>query len=88
MVAQSVIGIAGLLVVLYGELPGVRYFGIFLAMWGTQANVPMSLAYGNNQTAKVQKRAVVAAAMISIGAAGGVTGSTIFQSKDAPVRHS
>jgi MFS family permease len=88
MLAQSVIGIVGLLIVVYGNLPGVRYFGIFLAMWGTQANVPASLAYGNNQTAKVQKRAVVAAAMISIGAAGGVTGSTIFQSKDAPVSHS
>jgi MFS family permease len=85
LVGQSIVAIVGLLIVLYGGLPGVRYFGLFLATWGTQANVPASLAYGQNQTARVQKRAVVAAAMISIGAAGGVTGSTIFQTKDAPV---
>jgi MFS family permease len=85
LVGQSVVAIVGLIIVLYGGPPGVRYFGLFLATWGTQANVPASLAYGQNQTARVQKRAVVAAAMISIGAAGGVTGSTIFQAKDAPV---
>jgi len=85
LIGQSVIAIVGLLIVLYAGPPGVRYFGLFFATWGTQANIPASLAYGQNQTAKVQKRAVVAAAMISIGAAGGVTGSSIFQAKDAPV---
>lgn len=85
LVGQSVIAIVGLLIVLYPRPPAVRYFGLFLATWGTQGNVPASLAYGNNQTARVQKRAVVAAVMISVGAAGGVTGSTIFQAKDAPV---
>ncbi|KAH7069168.1 retrograde regulation protein 2 [Paraphoma chrysanthemicola] len=84
LVAQSVIAIVGLLIVLYGGPPGPRYFGLFLATWGTQGNVPATLAYGQNQTARIQKRAVVAAAMISVGAAGGVTGSTIFQAKDAP----
>ncbi|KAH7398589.1 major facilitator superfamily domain-containing protein [Pyrenochaeta sp. MPI-SDFR-AT-0127] len=84
LAGQAVIAIVGLLIVLYGGPPGVRYFGLFLATWGTQGNIPATLAYANNQTAKVQKRAVVAAAMISVGAAGGVTGSTIFQAKDAP----
>ncbi|KAH6614012.1 major facilitator superfamily domain-containing protein [Boeremia exigua] len=84
LVGQSLIAIVGLLLVLYPKPPAVRYFGLFLATWGTQGNIPASLAYGNNQTARVQKRAVVAAVMISVGAAGGVTGSTIFQAKDAP----
>ncbi|KAF2631009.1 pantothenate transporter [Macroventuria anomochaeta] len=84
LIGQSVIAIIGLLLVLYPKPPAARYFGLFLATWGTQGNVPASLAYGNNQTARVQKRAVVAAVMISVGAAGGVTGSTIFQAKDAP----
>lgn len=84
LVGQSVIAIVGLLLVMYPKPPAARYFGLFLATWGTQGNVPASLAYGNNQTARVQKRAVVAAVMISVGAAGGVTGSTIFQAKDAP----
>jgi hypothetical protein len=85
LVGQSVIAIIGLLLVLYPKSPAARYFGLFLATWGTQGNVPATLAYGNNQTARVQKRAVVAAVMISVGAAGGVTGSMIFQAKDAPV---
>lgn len=85
LVGQSLIAIVGLLLVLYPKPPAARYFGLFLATWGTQGNIPASLAYGNNQTARVQKRAVVAAVMISVGAAGGVTGSTIFQAKDAPV---
>jgi MFS family permease len=85
LIAQSLTAVVGLLIILYTKPAGVRYFGMFLATFGTQANVPGSLAYGQNQTAKVQKRGVVAAAMISVGAAGGITGSTIFQSKDAPV---
>lgn len=82
---QATIAIIGLFIILYAELPGVRYFGIFLATFGTQANIPGTLSYGNNQSATVQKRGVVAAAMISIGAAGGITGSTIFRRQDAPV---
>jgi MFS family permease len=83
--SQSIIAIIGFFIILYAKPPGVRYFGIFLATFGTQANIPGTLSYGNNQTARVQKRGVVAAAMISVGAAGGITGSTIFRSQDAPV---
>lgn len=46
---------------------------------------PGTLAYGQNQTALLEKRGIVSAAMITIGAAGGVAGSTIFRSQDAPV---
>ncbi|ORY16928.1 retrograde regulation protein 2 [Clohesyomyces aquaticus] len=85
LIVQSLTAIVGLLIILYTKPPGVRYFGLFLATFGTQANVPGTLAYGQNQTARVRKRGAVAAAMISVGAAGGITGSTIFQSKDAPL---
>lgn len=77
--------VVGLLIVLYGGPPGVRLFGIFLAVFGTQANVPASLAYGQNQTALPHKKGLVAAAMITVGAAGGITGSTIFRAEDAPM---
>ncbi|KIX07901.1 uncharacterized protein Z518_02555 [Rhinocladiella mackenziei CBS 650.93] len=81
---QCIVAIVGLLIVLYATPPGVRYFGLFLAVFGSQANGPAFLAYGQNQTAMLDKRGVVAAAMISVGAAGGVCGSTIFRSQDAP----
>lgn len=81
---QALVAIVGLLIVLYAGPPGVRYFGLFLAVYGTQANVPATLTYGQNQTARLEKKGVVAAAMISAGAVGGVCGSTIFRSQDAP----
>ena len=84
MCTQAVMAIIGLLIILYVPTPGVRYFGMFLAVWGTQANVPSTLAYGQNQTPQIAKRGVVSAAMISVGAIGGVCGSTIFRSQDAP----
>jgi len=71
--AQSITGIIGLLIILYTKPPGVRYFGLYLAIFGTQANVPGTLAYGQSQTADVRKKGVVAAAMISVGAAGGIS---------------
>ncbi|KAJ9603253.1 hypothetical protein H2200_012031 [Cladophialophora chaetospira] len=80
LVAQSLTGIVGLLAILYPKPPGVRYFGLFLAVYGCQSNIPATLAYGQSQTAD----GVVAATMISVGAAGGITGSTIFRSEDAP----
>ena len=82
---HSAIGITGLLIVLYAKAPGVRLFGTFFAVFGTQANIPGTLAYGQNQTADPRKKGVVAAAMITAGAAGGVCGSTIFRSQDAPL---
>lgn len=81
---QSVTAIIGLLIMLYGNLPGVRYFGLFLAIYGTSANLPATLTYGQSNTADVRKKGVVAAAMISMGGAGGICGSTIFKASDAP----
>lgn len=84
--AQCVVAVVGLVIVRYGGAPGFRYFGLFLAVYGSQANGPQFLAYAQNQTATINKKGIVAAVMISVGAAGGVTGSTIFRSQDAPVR--
>jgi hypothetical protein len=85
LVFQSITAAVGLLIILYAEAPGARYFGLYLAIFGTQANIPGTLSYGQSQTARIEKKGVVAAVMISVGAAGGITGSTIFRSQDAPV---
>ena len=84
LIFQSVVAITGLLIIVYAGPPGVRYFGLYLAIYGCQANIPGTLAYGQNQTARTEKKGIVAAAMISMGAAGGIAGSTIFRSQDAP----
>ncbi|KIV90927.1 hypothetical protein PV10_05528 [Exophiala mesophila] len=84
MCFQALVAAVGLVIVAYAKLPGVRYFGLFLAVYGTQANIPSTLAYGQSQTADIAKKGVVAAAMITIGGAGGISGSTIFRAQDAP----
>lgn len=82
---QCLVAVVGLIIVKYGGAPGFRYFGLFVAVYGCQANGPQFLAYGQNQAATLNKKGLVAAVMISVGAAGGITGSTIFRSQDAPV---
>ncbi|KAM3422324.1 hypothetical protein BST61_g2683 [Cercospora zeina] len=82
--AHCIIGVIGLLIMLYAGSNGARYFGLFLASWGAGALVPGTLTYGQNQTARLEKKGVVAAAMISVGAIGGVCGSTIFRAQDRP----
>lgn len=84
LIGQSLTCIVGLLIIMYAGPPGARYVGLFLAVYGSQSNIPGSLAYGQNQTARPEKKGVVAAAMISIGALGGICGSSIFRSQDAP----
>lgn len=84
LIGQSVTTIVGLLIIMYAGPPGARYVGLFLAVYGAQSNIPASLAYGQNQTGRPEKKGIVAAAMISAGALGGICGSSIFRSQDAP----
>jgi MFS family permease len=86
MCAQYLFAVAGLLIMLYGEVPAFRYFGLFIAVFGSQANGPQLLAYAQNQTPTMAKRGILPAIMIAVGGMGGITGSTIFRSQDAPVR--
>jgi len=82
---QAMSAVAGLLVLLYSiEQPYVQYFALFLAVFDTQGNILGTLAYGQNQTPKIEKCAIASVVMISVGAAGGVCGSTIFHSQDSP----
>lgn len=84
MCFQAVLAIAGLLIILYAGPPAVRYFGLFVASYGIQSNVPSVLSYVPNQTGRLEKKGVASAAVISAGAIGGICGSTIFRSQDAP----
>lgn len=83
--AQYLFTVAGLLIMLYGGPPAFRYFGLFLSVYGSQSNGPQLLAYAQNQTPTMAKKGILPAIMITVGAAGGVTGSCIFRSQDAPV---
>ncbi|TPX13476.1 uncharacterized protein E0L32_006206 [Thyridium curvatum] len=84
LVFQCLNAVVGLLLILYVKVVGVRLFGVFLATYGAQSNVPTLLTYAQNNTGDPSRRGVVSAAVLTAGAIGGVCGSTIFRSQDAP----
>lgn len=72
LIFQALTAITGLLIILYASAAGLRYFGLFLATFGAQSNIPATLAYGQNQTSRQEVKGVTAAAMISMGTFGGL----------------
>ncbi|KAL9020374.1 MAG: hypothetical protein Q9185_002348 [Variospora sp. 1 TL-2023] len=61
-----------------------RYFGVFLATAGANANVPSVLTYQANNIRGQWKRAFCSATLVGMGALGGIVGSTVFRSEDLP----
>lgn len=48
IILQAAIGIVGLIVIGYAENNGARYFGVFLGVAASNANIPTSLAWQAN----------------------------------------
>ncbi|KAB8200622.1 major facilitator superfamily domain-containing protein [Aspergillus parasiticus] len=63
---------------------GVRYFGVFLVTGGVNASAPTALAYQAGNIRGQWKRAFSSAMMIGMGGIGGIAGSLVFRSQDAP----
>lgn len=81
---QSLICLTGLMLVAYSLNNGVRYFGVFLGIMGSQGNVPAILTYQANNIRMQSKRSVASALQIGFGAIGGIVASTVFRQRDAP----
>lgn len=81
---QSLICLIGLMLVAYVTNNGVRYFGVFLGIMGSQGNVPAILAYQANNIRTQSKRSTASALQIGFGAIGGIIASTVFRQRDAP----
>ncbi|KAF6760841.1 major facilitator superfamily domain-containing protein [Ephemerocybe angulata] len=71
---QSLITITGLMVTGYGNLNGVRYFGLFLINMGASGCIPGILAY----------RSVSTALVVAFGGVGGIFSTLVFRQKDYP----
>ncbi|KAL8951953.1 MAG: hypothetical protein Q9222_002105 [Ikaeria aurantiellina] len=67
----------------YGDTRA-RYFGVFFATAGANANVPSVLSYQANNIRGQWKRAFCSATLVGGGALGGIVGSTVFRSQDSP----
>lgn len=63
---------------------GLRYFGVFLATIAANANVPCVLTWQANNIRGQWKRALCSATLVGSGGIGGIIGSTVFRSQDAP----
>ncbi|OWO99457.1 pantothenate transporter [Marssonina coronariae] len=81
---QTLAGVVGLVIINEAKPPGVRLFGIFITVLGVQNNAAFLHSYAQTQIANPEKRSMSAVALVFAGAIGGIAGSTIFRSQDAP----
>lgn len=83
-VFNAIMAIVGLAIVGFHSNNNIRYFGVFLATAGANANVPVCMAYQANNIRGQWKRAFCSATLVGFGAFGGIVGSTVFRSEDRP----
>ncbi|KAK5162376.1 hypothetical protein LTS14_000723 [Recurvomyces mirabilis] len=84
LIINATIEIIGISVLGYAANPSVRFFGAFLVVGGSNANVPASLTYQAVNIVGQWKRAFCSATIVGMGGIGGIIGSLAFRSKDAP----
>lgn len=76
--------IIGLPIMGFASNSGVRYFGVFLVTAGANANVPATMSYQANNIRGQWKRAFTSASLVGFGGIGGIAGSLVFRTQDAP----
>ena len=81
---NALYALIGLLLLGFVENVGARYFGVFLAVSGCNSNVPCVLTFQANNIRGQWKRALASATLVGAGGIGGIIGSTVFRSQDAP----
>ena len=84
LVLNSVITLIGLPIMGFASSAGVRYFGVFITTAGTNANIPASMAYQANNIRGQWTHAFASASLVGLGGVGGIAGSLVFRSQDAP----
>ncbi|KAJ6006772.1 hypothetical protein N7451_004716 [Penicillium sp. IBT 35674x] len=81
---NSLISITGLCLMVWTSTAGVQYFGAILVTSGSSANLPTVMVFQANNIRGAWKRAFCSASMIGLGGTGGIVGSLVFRSQDAP----
>ncbi|KAF2751497.1 MFS general substrate transporter [Sporormia fimetaria CBS 119925] len=74
----------GLPIMGWGKSAAVRYFGVFLVTAGANSNIPAAMSYQANNIRGQWKRAFCSATLVGFGGIGGIAGSMVFRSQDAP----
>ncbi|WAO96900.1 Hypothetical protein NCS54_01459200 [Fusarium falciforme] len=81
---NNVVAVIGLSLIGFHTVVGVRFLGLFLATAGVNANLPAVMAYQANNIRGQWKRASSSAVLVGMGGVGGISGSLVFRTKDAP----
>ncbi|KAL7917199.1 major facilitator superfamily domain-containing protein [Trichoderma austrokoningii] len=83
-ISVGIAGFTALLAIPHPQLPGLTYGMLFLATSGIYMSLVPTLCFVANNLAPSSKRAVGMAHLICMGNLGGIAGSNIFLSKEAP----
>jgi len=81
---NAILALIGLPLMGFVDNVGVRYFGVFLVCMGANANIPACMTYQANNIRGHWKRAFCSATLVGMGGIGGIIGSLVFRSVDAP----
>ncbi|KAF4456261.1 MFS general substrate transporter [Fusarium albosuccineum] len=76
--------ILGIVLTRWGPNTGSQYLGLFFTLSGSLVNGPMIIVFAQNNAPTRAKRAVSSGLQLTMGAVGGIIGSTVFRSQDAP----
>ena len=81
---NMILALIGLPILGWASNPYVRYFGVFLVTAGANSNVPAVMSYQANNIRGQWKRAFCSATMVGFGGIGGIAGTLVFRTQDAP----
>ncbi|KAL4802556.1 major facilitator superfamily domain-containing protein [Aspergillus unguis] len=77
--------IVGMALTRWGPNTGSQYLGLFFTLGGSLINGPMIIVWGQNNVPTRAARSVSSGLQLTCGAIGGIIGSTVFRSQDAPL---
>ncbi|KAF2111845.1 phthalate transporter [Lophiotrema nucula] len=84
LIFNCCIAMIGLPMVGFASNPWVRYVGVFLAVSAINSNIPMLMAYQASNIRGQWQRAFCSSTMTGLGALGGISGSLVYRTQDAP----
>lgn len=84
VVYNALQALTGVCILAWVANPGVRYFGIFVLAGGVHSNLPAIITWQANNIRGQWKQSFCSAAIIGSGGIGGIIGSLVFRSQDAP----
>ncbi|KAI8146033.1 major facilitator superfamily domain-containing protein [Fennellomyces sp. T-0311] len=80
MIGINLVGMAGFLIMMFvpEEQVGVRYFAACIITMAVYANVPVKVAWFNNNFGGLTRRALASGAIVAVGTIGGAIGGQIY----------